>query len=287
MRRRILYSLFALTLAAVLFRAPLTAVIGRGVARVAARQTLVAWGLEPTRENIQLYLAADHARLGAWIHDQTPIGRPGPLPVIPAAARFSPRRSYGDLFAKGHVVIGIYNQDPSVAPRLAQLAGDYPAGPGRTITVRRLLSRADLLDSLARDTFVLYFGHANHGQGIRFDPQDREPPLRLDDATLAGLEVNSQLFGYFGCRTDLYFRDIWQRHFPQMDFLGTTYVCHTTILAPEILRQLVEGLQSGRALHDIVAALNQNKADAILFGRLNEVRNYQNSNPYARALFTD
>ena len=281
-----MFGLFGMALAAVLFREPLAAAIGHAVNRWEARKTLAAWGLEANGENIDLYLAADHFRLGAWAFDDRAIGISAPLPAISGAARFSERWSYGDLFEPGRVVIGIYDMDCAITSRLERLARDYPAGPGRTIAVRRLLSRADLLQSLAHDAFVLYFGHANTGQGIRFDPQDREKPVPMDDATLDGLEVKCKLFGYFGCRTDLYFRDAWQRHFPQVDFLATTYVCHTTVLAPEILRQLVEGLQQGRHLDQIVAALNQNQAAAILFGRMVEAGKYKNPNPRAAELFT-
>lgn len=287
MRRFVLYGfLLAAVLAVLLFRGPIEAGVERAVARHSARRTLASWGLEPSRDNVALYLAADHARLGAWIFDDGPIGIDGPLPATPDDIRFSENWTYGDLFARGWVTIGIFNADRAVAARLDRLVGDYPAGPGRGIAIRRLRSREDLLRSLANDTATFYFGHANLGQGIRFDPQNLEKPLPMDDGTLADLVVHCKVFGYFGCRTDRYFRDVWKRHFPQVDFIATTYVCHTTVLAPEILKQWVEGLQRGRNLGQIVAALNRNKADILLFGRMEEVGKYRNAAGHADQLFT-
>ena len=281
----ILFLVFSVA-AAWMLRGRIESLVDGMVCRHSARKTLAAWGLPPSRDNVDLYLSANHARPLAWESHPDSFGNTGSFESIPQDRPFSGRWTYGQLFDPDQITIGVYNMDAAVTARMERISRDYPAGPGRRISVTWLRSRDDLLRSLANDTIVFYFGHANTGQGIRFDPQDREKPIPMDDATLDGLDVKCKVFGYFGCRTDRYFRDIWNRHFPATDFLATAYVCHTTRMAPDLLRLWVEGLQQGLSLGEIVDALNRDKAAALLFGRMSEARKYHDPDPQAATLFT-
>jgi hypothetical protein len=284
MRRKSIWLLLLLSaLAALAFRGSIETWTNDIVARHSARKTLASWGLEPSRDNVDLYLSANHANPFGRGSDAESMGSAEPVDSIAAEVRFSDRWNYGQLYEQGQVTIGVYVSDPVVPARLDRIAREYPAGPGRRISVKWLRSREELLRALAGDTLVFYFGHANTGRGIRFE---HEEPIWMDDGTLDRLDVKCKVFGYFGCRTDRYFRDTWQTHFPAVDFIATTYVCHTTGLAPDILDQLVQGLQQGRDLGRIVEAMNQDKAAALLFGRMNEVRKYRNPDDHADRLFT-
>ena len=293
-------------------RCPIQSAVNRLVARWTARKTLMTWGLAPTRENIHLYLTS--------LHTPTPSRAPVPasdLPAIPPDAPFSGHWRYGDLFRNHGLSIGVYIHALPLPDGLADLIGDHPAGPGNTLTLRLLRSRRDLVESFARDAVVLYFGHANFGKGILFDPRSGEAPIpmgrdtllvperhlapgdevlgRLDNGLirirggadgLKDLDVQCNVFGYLGCRTDPYFRDVWQAHVPCVDFVATTYVTHSVDAAPGILRTWISGLQRGQTLAAIVDDLNRNQSAAILFGRMSETTRYRNPDHHPDRLFT-
>lgn len=313
--RRMLRLAGLLALPAIIYalRQPIESGITHLVARRTARQTLITWGLTPTRENIHLYLTSHHTPAPA-----TPAPLPSPpLPAIPPDTPFSSHWRYGDLFRNHRLSIGVYILAPALPDGLDTLLGDHPAGPGNTITLRLLRTRQELLDSFARDSIVLYFGHANFGKGIIFPPHSGDAPIpmgrdtlliperhlapedtviaRLDNGLirirggadgLKNLNVQCNLFGYLGCRTDLYFRDIWQAHFPRVDFVATTYVTHSIAAAPAILHTWLTGLQRGHPLTAIIHDLNQNQSAEILFGRINETTRYHNPATHPAQLFT-
>ena len=318
MRRLVIYGfLLALTGTALLCRGWIEETAARVVTRRAARQALAAWGLPPSRENVALYLAMGGYRPDFREEAIRFIAESPPPPTRPASVRFSDRWTYAAVLADHPVTVGVYDPDPSVADFLDRISRFDPANPDRWFVVRWLKTRDDLVRSFAQDAFVLYFGHANAGRGIAFTGPDAEAPLPMGPDTLEvprtqltaadevledlgngfvripggsqGLDtlaVGCKVFGYFGCRTDRYFRDTWQSRFPQVDFIGTTYACHTMDMAPEILLKLARGLHAGRSLGEIVDDLNRDQAAAILFGRMKETTLYRNSSAHAEQLFT-
>lgn len=314
--RRGLVLLSLTAIAALVFRAP----IGEGVQHLvqehSAKQTLISWGLEPTRENVALYLSMEHGGgLTGSPVEMEPFVRP--QTAIATRTAFSPHWTYEQLFESPPLRIGIYNQDPEANRWIEPLAQNLNRTSTHTLFVHLLHSREELIRSFAEDTIVLYFGHANIGRGILFGPPHAEAPIRMGSETLVmpedhlfesdvilnhlsngfvriqggsedldDLTVNCKVFGFFGCRTDLYYRDIWQERFPTVDFIGTTYVCHTTALAPALLHELLQGIGNGRSFCDIITRMNQKKSSAILFGRINEVTRYRNPSDHATELFT-
>ena len=318
MRRRFIFVFLPLLgLAALAFRGPIEALTDHIVGRLAARKVLASWGLAPSPDNVDLYLSVDRSPGGGRTTSADFGGPATPVAAIPDDRRFSDHWSYGQLFEQGRITIGIYNADPLVRARLDRMIRDCSLASSNRITVRWLRSREELIHSFAHDTIVLYFGHANVGKGIVFDEQNKEPPLRMGRETLVvprrtlaegdvvledlgdgfvqiqggsqGLQdlvVSCKGFGYLGCRTDSYFREIWKARFPTVDFIATTYACTTVAMAPEILHTLVRGLQEGRTLGEIVHAMNQGQASTILFGRIKETAQYRNRNDHAAVLFT-
>lgn len=225
--------------------------------------------------------------------------------------------SYGQLFEDGHLAICAYIQPPFIPATLEEMVRDYPAGPGKTISFERLHSRQELIEAFSRNTVVFYFGHANYGRGIVFEPFTNEQPIPMGRDTLLvpgnhltpsdnvlehldngfvriqggshglrELNVRCRVFGYFGCRTDFHFRDVWRANFPQVDFLATTYVTHSIKMAPGILQAWIAGLQQGRTLAEIVEDMNRDRSAAILFGRMTEVSRYHNPDHHPDCLFT-
>ena len=268
-------------------------------------------GPHPTRENIHLYLTSHHT--------PHPPPRAAPLPPLPAIPPDTRSQATGATATCSGITASpsafISSHPPSRRPR--HPARRPSAGPGNTITLRLLRTRQELLDSFARDSIVLYFGHANFGKGIIFPPHSGDAPIpmgrdtlliperhlapedtviaRLDNGLirirggadgLKNLNVQCNLFGYLGCRTDLYFRDIWQAHFPRVDFVATTYVTHSIAAAPAILHTWLTGLQRGHSLAAIIHDLNQNQSAEILFGRINETTRYHNPATHPAQLFT-
>ncbi len=281
------------------------------VSRWAARKAVTGCGLPPTRSNINLYLSSRHARAVP-----EPLPASADLPAIPDDAPFSANWRYGDLFTDGRLTIGVYLMAPSSPDALGDLVGDHAAGPGRTVTLRLLHSRQDLVEAFACDTIVLYSGHANFGKGIAFDHRSGEAPIPMGQDTLLvpanhlapadeilerldhgmvrirggcqgfeELNVQCKVFGHLGCRTDLYYREVWKSHFPHVDFVATTYATHSGA-APGILRHWILGLQRGRPLAAIVEDMNQRQSAAILFGRMEETTRYHNTDRHSGSLFT-
>jgi hypothetical protein len=318
MRRRLIFVVLPLAgLAAWLLRQPLESQIKALVARRAARHTLTGWGLVPTPENMRLYQAL--GQLPPPPDNDPPdfCDSAHPPPPIPAPQRFSARWTYGQLAHSGRITIGVYHVDPVVSRRLDSIARACAEQTHGRISLSVLTTRDELVRSFAEDSIVLYFGHANAGRGIRFADETTEPPLPmapefldvprwsltphdtvLEDLgdgrmriqggnhRLRDLNVQCKVFAYFGCRTDVYFREIWAEQFPRVDFIGTAYVCDASAMAPDLLAKLVHGLLAGGSLPDIVESLNQNRSAAILFGRAKEVAHYHNPTNHPSVLFT-
>lgn len=318
MRRRLIFVVLPLAgLAVLLLRAPIASGIHALVVRRVARQTLIGWGLAPTPENIRLYQSLD--QIPPPPDNQPPVfcDPAHPPPAIPAHQRFSSRWTYGQLADNGRISIGVYHADPAVSSRLESIVRACADQTHERISITLLTTRKDLVRSFSRDSIVLYFGHAHAGRGIRFADETAEPPLPMapdildiprwnltpEDTVvedlgegrmrilggsqgLQELNVQCKVFAYFGCRTDTYFRTSWAQRFPQVDFIGTAYVCDASAMAPDLLTRLVHGLLAGHALADIAGALNQDRSAAILFGRAKEVSHYHNSTNHPPALFT-
>ena len=124
-RKSIWLLLLLLALAAWSFRDPIEAWTNDIVARHSARNTLASWGLEPSRDNVDLYLASDHSLpLGRNIPADS-IGSTKPLEAIPDEIRFSNLWNYGQLFERDRVTIGVYDMDPVVTSRLDRIARDF------------------------------------------------------------------------------------------------------------------------------------------------------------------
>lgn len=312
--RRQLAVLILSLLALYLLRGPIERLANAVIQRWAARRAVATWGLAPTRENVDLYLGSDHSRA---LDEQAFNPLAGSQNPVPDCTYFSDHWSYGQLFQNGRLAIGIYVQDRYISPSLQNGIRDFPVGPGKTISIRWLRSRQELVDSFARDAIVLYFGHSNYGKGILFDPRSGETPIPMGRAILVipqnhlspsdevlehldnglvrirgssqglqELDVRCKVFAYLGCRSDFYFREVWSSHFPNVDFVATLYVAHAVKAAPEIVRHWITGLQQGRSLADIVDAMNQGQSAAILFGRMNEVTRYHNPDRHPDHLFT-
>ena len=98
--------------------------------------------------------------------------------------------------------------------------------------------------------------------------------------------VACRAFAYLGCRTDNYYRSIWNARHPRADFVATAYVCHSAAMAPELLRRFVWGLHQGLDLETIVGSFNQIAAHAILHGRAQEISRYSNPSNHPPVLFT-
>lgn len=316
-RHAALLLLFLCALAGFAFRARIESAVESGIGRACARKALRTWGLVPSRENVDLYLALGAPReesrgtSGASFADESSTDR---LP--PADRRFSAQWTYGELSDNGSIAIGVYGVHPDNDSRLAPLARACPETAGSPVSIRWLRSRDDLLRAFAEDDLVLYFGHAHVGRGIVFDGPGPEEPLWMGRDVLAvprkylspsdvvledlgngilliqggsqglhGLDVRCKVFGYFGCRTDRYFRETWHARFPRVDFIGTAYVCNTLTLAPGILSTLVQGLRQGHPLADIVPAMNHGRAVDLLFGRITESSTFHNTTNHPAALF--
>ena len=312
-RRIVLLALLLPALVGLGCRGWIESAVAAWIGRAAAREALAAWGLEPNPGNVGLYLAA--AREAPWDSAAPPVDWTAPSIPPPADRRFSARWTHGQLRDDGPVTIGVFGVDPANDRRLDGIARAGAAAANAPVVLRWLRSRDDLLRSFATDDIVLYFGHANVGRGIVFSGPGEEPlwmgrdildvprdhvlptDVVLEDPGdglvriqggspgLDGLDVRCKVFGYLGCRTDRYFRGTWQARFPATDFIGTTYACNTSALAPGILAAFVQGLRDGRSLADIVAALNQDRAADLLFGRLKETAKYRNSADLPDTLF--
>ncbi len=314
LRSAALLALVLLPLIGLGLRGRIESAVAVWIGRAAAREALTAWGLDPNPGNVDLYLAA--AREAPWNSAASPLDWTAPGVPPPADRRFSTRWTHGQLHDDGPVVIGIFGVDPTSDRRLDGIARAAAAATNSPVALRWLRSRDDLLNSFAKDDIVLYFGHANDGRGIVFSRSGDEPPLWMgrdildvprehvlpDDVVLGdsgagfvrirggspgldGLDVRCKVFAYLGCRSDRYFRDTWQTRFPATDFIGTTYACNTSALASGILAAFVQGLREGRSLADIVAAMNQDRAADLLFGRLKETAKYRNSADHPDTLF--
>ena len=286
MKRRLpLAALALLAVAALAFRAPLDTQIDLAVRRAAARRALAGMNLPPTHSNVDLFLSIDSCPAIRSPYNPALAGRADARPPIPDSRPFSSRWSYGQLPSSGVLDVGVYCADPAFAASIDRIARDCsaPLPSNRWIQIHLLRSRDDLLRSLALDSFVLYFGHANLGRGIEFSDPTLEPPISLDDPSL---RVGCRAFAYLGCRTDNYYRAAWHARHPRTDFVATTYVCHAAAMAPELLRRFVWGLHQGSDLAAIVDSFNQISAHAILHGRVQEIAKYANPSNHPPVLFT-
>ena len=254
-----------------------------------------------TRENIQFYLTSHHTLHLPPLRCSSPL-----LPAIPPDTLLKP------------LATATCPESPPlhhVYTRTALPDGSTPCSA--TILPAPAHHHAPPCARDKNSTFCPRFhcallGHANFGKGIIF-PTRRRPhphgtrqlPPRTPSAPktpsspadngssyrggadgLKHLNVQCNLFGYLGCRTDLYFRDIWQAHFPRVDFVATTYVTHSIAAAPAILHTWLTGLQRGHSLAAIIHDLNQNQSAEILFGRINETTRYHNPATHPAQLFT-
>ncbi|MDZ4200405.1 MAG: hypothetical protein U1E27_14100, partial [Kiritimatiellia bacterium] len=143
------------------------------VGALSVRRVARAWRIPATPEVRDLIRAA-------LIDTRTPRPaatlRPARDPSIAPdeSAPFSARYSHADLRAEGLIRITLFVSDPDLRPRLQDwIASAMKARPDLNIQLKT--TRNEFLEALGRDDMVLFWGHANLGRGLHFDPAPDSP----------------------------------------------------------------------------------------------------------------
>ncbi len=296
-RRSILWAtLLLVTLLLLACKRPLVQGVSDFIARHYAKQTLHAWGLPATAENLALYDAMHAA----------PVTPPWPKSAATNGV-FAGEWSYEQLWATRPLTIGIYSQDPYDAVRFRQQVR-IPPDLGARLRLDMLNTEGEFLAALTTHDMVFFCGHANVGRGFFFAPDrggrgllpfgneliampggyrkptdtvigtaGRDLLLVSRPATaLAQFPVRCKVFWCLTCRSDAYFRDLWRTRYPHCRMVTTHYIWNLGNNV-RVLAGLVEGLERRQPLAAIIAHINATCAGDVLLGRVSECREFGNT----------
>ena len=276
------------------------------VARHCARATLQTWGLAPTPENLELYAAMSGTRNQAA----------RPARVAPTTNEFfTAHWRYAELWRDRPLTIGIYNQNQTDAEQLFK-ALRLPAALQGKVLLHNLATERAFLEALEHDDMVMFWGHANYGRGLFFDPArgghgtlqlghefitvprdhletndtivtatdpDRVLVRRSADA-LAKLTVRCKVFWCLACRSEVYYRDMWTNQYPHCHLVATHFNWKHSNNG-RVLEELLAGLEQRWSLAAIIENFNAKHTDEVLPGRFTELAKYGNhTNHHSRLL---
>lgn len=227
---------------------------------------------------------------------------------------YSEKVTWADLWDDGTLSVSVYFEDPEEEKSFREYQQTLVGPP---VAYKVLNSRQEFETALAEDDFVVFFGHANLGRGMNFSRGQGYDLLRMGkdeilikwediiagdkviedrgenvlikagSSGLDGLVINADVVIYSGCRTNIYYSDVFKGRFPDVEFVGTNFVPIYSQLAP-LLVSLEFTLASEHGISTFLSVINKlnapGRAESIDI-EINDYGNVQDS--YPEALFSN